>query len=167
MAEDVMARYVAYKQAEPIDSDPVAMLRSGWMRFVSFGLEHPAVFAIMYARPDKPSAARDAGHADLRRRVEAVAASGRLLVSAERAGDLLHATGMGMVVMLLREPAEDRDEVLEIAREMVFARFFAQTLPAKSIGAANTLRSRLAEIDVLSDTERALLGDWLARIATN
>lgn len=175
-AEQGFADWVARKgrRADQADStsDPVEALRAGWDDAVAFGLENPALYRIVNARrPASPSPSRDEGFDLLRAKIERTARAGRLSVPVDRAAALMHATAHGVTLTLLDTPADQRDPSLsDLAREAVVAAITVAPAPDAPSGltlvsAAVALRSHLGDDSSLSPTERALLGDWLRRIA--
>lgn len=171
VAEHVMASYVATKATRVAHVDPVQDLRDGWDTHVAFGLAHPALFAILSgdAEGGPVSAAAAAGMDVLRRRIHAVATSGRLRVSKPRAVALMHATGIGTVHVLLGEPADRRDLALSaLARESVLAAITGEPsrrVASGPVGAAVALRASLDAVSVLTAGELHLLAELLDRIA--
>ena len=118
VAEYGFASYLARKPSPAPGADPVADLRAGWDLHVSFGLENPALFALMYGDAtgrERESPAAAAAFAMLRQRVRAIAAAGRLRVSEQLAADMLHAAGCGTVLTLLELPEEARTPQLSAA----------------------------------------------------
>ena len=168
VAEQTLADFVASKSQREPDVDPVEELRRGWDTYVAFGLANPAVFALMYARPGRSSAAAAGGLAVLRERVRRVALAGRLRVAEEQAADLIHAMGTGTVLMLLETSPTDRAGLSHAARDAVFAAVLDEAQPALkpgAAGAASTLRAGLEAVAVLTNGERQLLDELLLRIA--
>ena len=102
-------------------------------------------------------------------RVHRVALAGRLAVGEQRAIDLIHAAGTGVVLSLLGQPADERDPTLaDVTLGAVLAVVLTDapaTGDRSAAAAAVTLRAALPSLDVLSDAERVLLGEWLDRIA--
>jgi AcrR family transcriptional regulator len=167
-------QYLKDKHALGETDDPVEDLRRGWDLHVEFGLSRPEFYVLMYgeARPGAGSAAgRDA--AILRRMVARVAAAGRLTMSVERAARLAHATGVGVVLSLIATPPAERDLGLSaLAREMVLRTIVTDVapstaegvgLPSRAVALREAMRDHGAE--ALTATERALLAEWLDRIA--
>ena len=101
--------------------------------------------------------------------IHRVAAAGRLLVSEERAAHLVRAAGSGTTFALIGLPEERRDPPLSVmAREAVIAAITADPPSAARpgvVGAAVTLRAVLAGSPALTARERALMEEWLDRIA--
>lgn len=163
--------YLAGKRALGSTGDPVEDLRRGWDLHVEFGLSRPEFYVLMYgdARPGRTSPAAREAEGLLRAIVERVAAAGRLRVGVERAARLTHAAGMGVVLTLIATPVAERDpELSATARETVLGRILTDTaepagsaLPERAIA----LRAGLDGAAVLTGAERALLGEWLDRIA--
>lgn len=175
VAEYGFARYLGEKTApRSAPEDPIDELREGWDRHVLFGLDNPALFALMYGNPraGQSSPAAAAAIHVLRTKVRRIAAAGLLTVSEDLAVSLLHAAGTGTVLTLLGVDEPDRTPGLsEANREMVISRITAgrrSAAPARSspVTEANTLLARLGELTVLSDGERQLLAEWLRRIAS-
>ena len=172
VAEATLVAYVDDKAVHPPDPDPVEEMRQGWDRHVAFALAHPGIFAIMEARPETPrdTPAMRRGIELLRTKVRAVAASGRLRMPEDRAVDLFHGTGMGIISTLLRQKPADRDmDLSREARECAIAAITGAAtteISSGTQGAANALHARLPEIDGLSAGERLLLSELLYRIVS-
>jgi hypothetical protein len=120
-------------------------------------------------RTPEGRAAAATGIGVLQARVHRVAAAGRLRVTERRAVELIQATSTGVVFTLIGQADDERDDTLaDTAWESVCATILvgasspAVTGPA---AAAVTLRAALPDLAALTAAERALLGDWLDRIA--
>ena len=156
------------------DSDPVDSLRAGWDLHVGFGLANPELFRIMHTALRTPDgrAIAEAGTGVLRARVHRVAEAGRLRVTERRAVDLIRAAGTGVVLTLIDQPADERDDgLVDTTWAAVCAAILADpdagtSAPAPAT-AAVTLRAALPGLTVLTPAERALLADWLDRIASS
>lgn len=171
VTEAAMADYLAGKARREPHPDPVQDLREGWDTHVAFGLAHPGLFSIMSTEPHAgpPPAAVTAGLDHLRARIRRIAQAGRLRVGEDRAVALVQSACVGAVLTLLGTPAAQRDAGLsDAAREAVIAAITGdaviEDVPGPA-GAALALRATLAETTGLSTGERALLDEWLARIA--
>jgi AcrR family transcriptional regulator len=171
VAEHGFATYVARKPPVGTDADPVEGLRAGWMLHIGFGLANPALFRLMHTALRTPDgrATAAAGAGVLRARVHRVAEAGRLRVTERRAVDLIRAAGTGVVFTLIDQAEDERDGTLaDTAWESVCAAILADASTAAITGpaaAAVTLRAALPGLTELTAAERALLGDWLDRIA--
>ena len=90
-------------------------------------------------------------------------------VTERRAVDLIRAAGTGVVFTLIDQARDERDDTLaDTAWESVCATILTGASTAASTGpatAAVTLRATLPDLTALTAAERALLGDWLDRIA--
>ncbi len=115
------------------------------------------------------SPAAAAGIRMLQARLHRVAEAGRLRVTERRAAGLIHAVGTGVVFTLIDQTEDERDETLaDTAWESVCAAILTDASTAAITGpaaAAVTLRAALPDLASLTAAERALLGDWLDRIA--
>jgi AcrR family transcriptional regulator len=169
--EHGFATYLARKPPVGTEDDPVAALRAGWELHVGFGLSSPELFRLMHTalRTAEGRAVAETGIGILRARVHRVAEAGRLRVTERRAVDLIVAAGTGVVFTLIDQAAGERDETLaDTAWESVCAVILTDPgVPAVAgpAAAAVTLRAGLPGLTALSPAERALLGDWLDRIA--
>jgi AcrR family transcriptional regulator len=170
VVDDAIARHVAAKDPDA-EVDPVHGLRVGWDVQLDFGLAHPALFRLSHAMEPSPGA-RDtieAGRAVLAARVHRVALAGRLAVPERRAVDLIIAAGTGVVFALIAVPDADRDPGLGDAVWRSIAAAILVDGPDPVVGgpaaAAVALRASLPGIEALTPSERALMGEWLDRIA--
>ncbi|RFA17148.1 hypothetical protein B7R22_01025 [Subtercola boreus] len=173
VAEHGFATYMAKKRPLDADDDPVENLRSGWCLHIGFGLANPALFRLMHTTLLTANGQRvaDAGGEVLRERVRRVARAGRLRVGERRAVELIRAAGTGVVFTLIDQPEAERDGTLAgLAWEAVCASILTAEPTAASDDAAAriaavTLRASLPGFDAFTSAERALLGDWLDRLA--
>ena len=89
-------------------------------------------------------------------------------VSETRAVDLIHAAGTGAVLTLLATPPERRDSGLAADLLDAVLRQVLRDDPgppgADYVSTAVALRAGASQLAVLSDTERALLTEWLDRV---
>ena len=165
------ASYLARKPPVGADGDPVEGLRAGWELHVGFGLANPELFRLMHTALRTPDgrAIAAAGIGILRARVHRVAEAGRLRVTERRAVDLIVAAGTGVVLTLIDQPEDERDDALaDIAWESACAAILTSAGTAAITGpaaAAVALRAALPSVTALTSTEGALLADWLDRIA--
>lgn len=176
VAEQVMSTYVSAKSAiaeaaSAGDVDPVDDLRAGWRMQIDFGVANPTLFTLLSVSDrGRRSPAAQSGLDVLRSRVHRVAATGRLRVSEPRAVDLIHAGGTGAVLTLLSTPPDDRDPGLADAMlDAVFREILTDAPQVPATGpttAAVALRAVAPQLDVLSEAERQLLGEWLDRAIT-
>jgi AcrR family transcriptional regulator len=166
------ASYLARKPPVGMDGDPVESLRAGWELHTGFGLANPGLFRLMHTALRTPDgqAMAAVGTGVLQARVRRVAEAGRLRVTERRAVDLIQAAGTGVVFTLIDQPADERDDALaDIAWEAVCAAILTGPGSAAAVAgpaaAAVSLRAALPGLTALTAAERALLGDWLERIA--
>lgn len=170
--------------------DPVDDLRAGWDQHVRFGLEHPDLYVMVYGgrQADGLSAAAEAAWHMLLDYVHRAALAGRLRVDEHHAAQVMHAAGRGVTLALLGMDADRRDPTVStLTREAVLARITTPATATPGIttpgdiaagaprdadpdtpaAAAITLAARLDAATPLTDAERALLREWLHRIATD
>jgi AcrR family transcriptional regulator len=175
VATDGFTRYLASKTGRTPTDDPVADLRAGWDLHVELGLSSPALYSLLYDehRPGRSSPASRAATQVLATHIHRIAEAGRLRVPEQRAAHLVHAAGRGTTLTLIGLPEEERDpELSATAREAVIAAITTDP-PAREarpatvdvVSAAVTLRAVLPDTDSLTDGERALMQEWLDRLA--
>ena len=175
VAEHVMSEYVATKAADveaaqAAQADPVDDLRAGWERQIAFGLANPTLFRLL-SDPDRVrgSAAARAGRQVLQERIRRIAVTGRLLVTEQRAVDLIQAAGIGAIQTSLATPVDDRDPGLSDAMlQAVLDQIVAEPdHPSQSNRTTLTtivaFRAVASELDGLTAAERQLLRQWLDR----
>ncbi|TCK21748.1 TetR/AcrR family transcriptional regulator [Pseudonocardia endophytica] len=166
VAEQLMAEHVAAKSAaEPLD-DPVEDLRAGWFGHVEFGLANPDLHALL-AGPGRTSPATEAGVVLLRAKVRRLAAAGLLRVDEDRAVAMIHAAGAGTVLALSDMPPDARDPKLADAMFDAVCAAVLTDAPVTQDGGpravAVTFAAVVSELPALSDAERALMTEWVAR----
>ncbi|ONF68646.1 TetR/AcrR family transcriptional regulator [Amycolatopsis keratiniphila] len=161
--------YLEGKHALGETDDPVGDLRRGWDLHVEFGLQQPAFYMLMYGEPRVREARREAD-AILRRIVGRIAEAGRLRVPVEQAAQLVHATGMGVILSFLSSPPEQRDpDLIDAAREHVIAAITtdsaddASNIPSRAIALKAALEKEPG--DALTAAEHTMLAEWLDRLA--
>lgn len=168
VAEHVFTTYVHGKTLAADNGDPIEDLRAAWNAHIGFGLANPALFSL-FSDPDRTSRlpAATAGVEVLRARVHRVAAIGRLRVSERRAVELIRAAGTGTVLTLMSMPPQDRDPELADAMYDAVMRAILTDVPALVVddttAAVVAFRTIAPEIAALTDSERALLAEWLDR----
>jgi AcrR family transcriptional regulator len=173
VAEHGFRAYLARKVAQPSAHDPVDGLRVGWDLHIGFGLANPALYALMYGdpRPGPASPAAVRALQMLRTHIRRAAEAGRLRVGEEHAVHLVHAAGCGTVLTLLAVEEEQRDLSLSnLAREAAIAAIVSDTSALDTpgpVGPAVALRAVLGDADALTAGERAVLREWLDRLAAD
>jgi AcrR family transcriptional regulator len=171
VAEQGLAEFIARKASAPPHADPVQDLRDAWDAYVVFGLDNPAVFAIMHdiGAVGPASPAVGAGLEVLRKRIGRLARAGMLRLPEERAVALVHAAGVGTVSTLLAVPREKRDPDLSpTARDAVMAALIAESKEdvGHTIGVfAIGLRAHLGAAEGLTPGEHLMLTELLDRLS--
>jgi AcrR family transcriptional regulator len=176
VAEHVMAAFASSKaaiaQAASADNiDPLDDLRAGWQSQIEFGVANPALFRLL---SDPTRVARSpgaqSGQRVLEARVHRVATAGRLRVSEGRAVGMIQAAGIGVIQTLLATPPQHHDpDLADAMYDAVLAQILtdAPELPESGpMATAVTFRAIAPELTMLSDAERKLLDDWLARVVS-
>jgi len=170
VVEHGFASYAGKKHLSA-DADPVESLHAGWELHVGFGLANPELFRLMHTalRTPQGRAVAATGVGILQARVHRVAEAGRLRVTERRAVDLIRAAGTGVVFTLIDQAEDERDDTLaDAVWESACATILTDASTAAITGpatAAVTLHAAITDLTVLTAAERALLGDWLDRIA--
>lgn len=165
-ALEVLAAHVRRKAKREPSRDPVDDLRRGWDEHIAFGVANPDAYAILYSGAQDSEAQRE-GFAMLEALLRRVAEAGRLRVDVSDAAKMMHAGGRGVVFSLIGHP--DR-RLAESMREAVLAAILEDSpkaaRTAKRVAPrAIALRAVLGDAGSLSEGERALLDEWLQRLA--
>jgi AcrR family transcriptional regulator len=162
--------YLDSKTSQEPGPDPVEDLRTGWDLHIGFGLANPALYSLMYSEPrpgESPAAV--AAAAILAVQIRRIAGAGRLRVDEQLAAQLVHAAGSGTTLTLIALPEDRRDLALSrLAREALIAAITTDAAVVAEpgpVGAAVALRAALPQTAALTAPERALLTEWLDRIA--
>ncbi|MFZ0090615.1 MAG: TetR/AcrR family transcriptional regulator [Solirubrobacteraceae bacterium] len=176
VAEHVMATFASSKAAiveaaSANNVDPLDDLRAGWRSQIEFGVANPALFRFL---SDPTRVARSPGAQSGKRvleaRVHRVAAAGRLRVSEPRAVGMIQAAGIGVIQTLLATPPEHHDpDLADAMYDAVLAQILtdAPDLPEGGPMATTvTFRALAPDLTMLSNAERQLLDDWLARVVS-
>ncbi|MFI0084851.1 TetR/AcrR family transcriptional regulator [Streptomyces bobili] len=181
------ASYLAAKQAQGEDDDPVTRLRNGWDMHVAFGLANPALYRLLYTepRPGQQFAVTGDAQQVLLAIVERVARAGRLRTGVEPAASMIHSAGMGVTLTLIAAQTDGRlshyeglsENVREAVLDSVLAPapapapdddVVARPGPGSSSAAVHAvaLKSLMRDgVRSLTSGERTLLGEWLDRVA--
>ncbi|WP_369224486.1 TetR/AcrR family transcriptional regulator [Streptomyces sp. R39] len=170
VAEYGFATFLASKRVVPDPEDPIQDLRDSWDLAVRFGLENPALYALMYGDTSRSdSAAFQTGLGILRGRVRRLATGGLLRVGETLAANVIHATARGAVLTWLSMPGADRDPALLTTLREAMVTAVTTEKPAVQTpgpaGSARALRAALPDQTVLSGAEQHLLREWLDRLA--
>jgi len=164
--------YLAQKTHRTPDADPVEDLRRGFDLHVGFGLAHPHVYAAIYGTPRSgaPSPAVRRSQEILTGMIRRIALAGRLRLPELTAVQVVEAAGRGTTLLLISTPPAERDPDLQrITREAVIAAITTDDDPRPDSEplavSARTLHAALPSLERLTDAEKALLGEWLHRVA--
>lgn len=174
VAEHVMAAFASSKAAivaaaSADNVDPLDDLRASWQAQIDFGVANPALFRLL-SDPTRlaRSPGAQSGKRVLEARVHRIAAAGRLRVSEPRAIGMIQAAGIGVIQTLLATPPQHHDPDLAKAMyDAVLAQILTDAPEPPEAGpmtTAVTFRALAPELIMLSDAERTLLDDWLARV---
>lgn len=172
----VLESYLSDKRRRLLrpSGDPLRDLRQLWDAHVDFGLSHPHTYVLTFAqsRPGKLSPAALETIKLLEQIVSRLGVEGRLRMSVERATNLVHAAGVGVVLTLIPTQPDERDMQLSTAaRDSVLSAITtdkklmpakAETLTARAVALREAIRR--ADDPPLTSAERALLLEWLARL---
>ena len=166
---DALSSHLQRHDVAP-SADPVQDLRQGWDQHITFAIEHPRIYSLMYG--DRvavaPSPAATNAWTLLAALIHRIARAGRLAVAEAVATQLVHAAGTGTALTLISMNPDDRNHPLsELAREAVITAITNDTpppTPPRPVTAAIALRAVTALTDALTEAEACLLDEWLDRV---
>lgn len=163
---------------EPAKSDPIDAIRRGWDLHVRFGIENPNFYSHIYGRavPGQPCGVVAKVEAMILQTLQPAALQGRLRVSPERAARQILAASTGVVLSLISEPSDTMDTALSDAvRDAILVSISAPARGSRRRAAKKTSARATAAVALraaldgdaapLSDSEAALLDDWLVRLS--
>jgi AcrR family transcriptional regulator len=161
-------RYLKEKRSRRSTGDPVEDLRRGWDAHVEFGLAQPAFYALMYGVGRRAAASEEA-YKILLQMTEQIARAGRLRVPVKTAAAMIHAASVGVTLQLIS--TDERDpEVSGRTREAILAAVTTDetedrpsSVSAMAIALTSALEGRTPH--TLTETETAMLREWLTRVA--
>jgi AcrR family transcriptional regulator len=166
-------RYLAEKRASSPSGDPVEDVRHGWDTQVQFGVEHPALYALMYAsaREARSPAAAQA-HDVLVGMLEQAARTGRLAGDIETAAGAIEAAVVGVTLHAIRCGQIDQKLCTTVREAVLAAVLIDGSTGGQTAGVGSVAAQLLA---LLSDgqpagfsiAESALLRQWLHRLAAS
>lgn len=159
--------YLSEKQAMESSGDPIQDIRAGWDAHVTFGLENPGFYALMYGKvqPGYSPEAQSRPSEVLLSLTTAAAEQGRLVVTPEQATGHILATNIGVT---LRQIIEDEpDPALSASvREGVIAAITGSGRDSDGDGpsAATIVEKAAANPDILGPAETHLFLEWFQRL---
>jgi AcrR family transcriptional regulator len=176
--------YLASKRDRVTDADPRQTLRDGWDSHAAWAQANPAFYWIMFSPRAGHSEAAAEAMVLLRRDLEVLAAQGGLRVAPDAAAQMIMAANVGVSLMLISRPALYPDPQLSSrVRDSIHATVFAPLVasPGDADESAGTVESGLGTASAtliallaqdasagatsLSTAERAMLLEWLGRLA--
>jgi len=179
VVDEAFELYLGSKRLVVATDDPIERLRNGWDSHNAWGLAHPAYYRVIFSPAATGSAAAVEAIAILRSHLDACAEAGLLRLAPETAAQMIMAANVGVTLMQISRGGLYPDpELSSRVRDALHARVFVQQQPgtqeaaqqntrADAAATATTLAALLRADDSapLSQSERALLLDWLARLA--
>ena len=169
-------RYLATKRAARPSADPVKDLRTGWDTHVGFGLEHPALYRLMFSpRFDTvPEAAAEALEI-LRDVLVRCAQAGVLAADVDLAAQSIMSANVGVTLSLVTQPKAYADRALshtvrDAVHRAVLVDDVAVARAARQPALATIANQVAALLDAADDVpltaaEAALMRQWLATLA--
>jgi AcrR family transcriptional regulator len=169
-------RYLATKRAARPSADPVKDLRTGWDTHVGFGLEHPALYRLMFSpRFDTvPEAAAEA-LGILRDVLVRCAQAGLLAADVDLAAQTIMSANVGVTLSLVTQPKAYADRALShTVRDAVHRAVLVDDAAVARAGREPALATSANQVAALLDAaddvpltgaEAALMRQWLATLA--
>lgn len=185
VVDEAFEQYLGSKRLVVATDDPVQRLRNGWDSHNAWGLAHPAYYRILFSPAGSASAGAAEAMAILGSHLDACAEAGLLRVPPVIAAQMIMSANVGLTLMQLARGDLYPDPQLSTrVRDALHARVFVADAAPRVAGddapspradaatAATTLAALIAAEPrasggsaPLAPAERALLLDWLARIA--
>lgn len=171
--------YVAGEHKFTPTGQPLQDVRQIWDNHLQFGLDNPQLYSVMFGniRPESRPARVSEAEGFMEEMLDKAAAAGQLCVAPSEAARSILAANVGVTLMLIAEPAEDRNfELSEMTREAVITAVSSEAGlnpaaaplgPSSVVVAAIALNAALesSHPEQLSTTELKLFLEWLHRIS--
>jgi AcrR family transcriptional regulator len=168
VVEAAFSAYLERKRAVPRTGDLLVDFAAGWDMHVGFGVEHPALYAIMYGRAERRRCrAAEMAEAELRRGLERLADAGLLLMGVDEAVALTTAMAIGCVTRLIHDGGSATAPLARTMRAALMSELTGH-VPERGDAdhAARLLLARLGSVSgVFTPAEEALLRQWLRTLA--
>ncbi|GAB3656727.1 TetR/AcrR family transcriptional regulator [Actinocorallia lasiicapitis] len=168
-------RYLASKnQAHASTGNVFEDLQAGWDNHVTFGLERPHLYVLMYANTagGEISPPAKTAYQALLAAMRRVAATGALRVPADVAAHMIQSAAIGVTLRLITHGDDPAlNELSPRVRDAVLAAILVKAeVPTDSTGdlaaRALTLDAALPTAgEILTEPETGLLREWLRRLA--
>ncbi|ALV46838.1 TetR family transcriptional regulator [Arthrobacter alpinus] len=171
--------YVAGERNFAPSGHPLQDVRQIWDNHLQFGLDNPQLYSVMFGniRPESRPVRVAEAEGFMEEMLEKAAAAGQLCVSPKEAARSILAANVGVTLMLISEPAEQRNfDLSNMTREAVISAVCSETelsVAAAPVGASSVVVAAIAlnaalessHPEQLSTTELKMFLEWLDRIA--
>lgn len=173
--------YVAGEHNFAPSGRPLQDVRQIWDNHLQFGLDNPQLYSVMFGniRPESRPVRVAEAEGFMEEMLEKAALAGQLCVSPKEAARSILAANVGVTLMLLAEPAADRNfDLSEMTREAVISAVSSElelSTAAAPVGASSVVVAAIAlnaalessNPEQLSTSELKLFLEWLDRISKN
>jgi AcrR family transcriptional regulator len=120
---EAFERYLARKRGLGTTGDLVTDLRRGWDMHVEFGVDHSALYDLIYGRPamGRTSPAAGTARSELLAFMQGLEKVGRLRLPVEIVTDIVESAVTGVTLHLVRTHRPASDPVVALTRDAVMA----------------------------------------------
>ncbi|UYM05857.1 TetR/AcrR family transcriptional regulator [Solicola gregarius] len=163
VTEEAFAEYLERKRTVPRSGDLLVDFAAGWDMHVGFGVENPALYALMYGNAAHQSPAAQTAEAELRRGLERLADAGLLCMGVDEAIAITTAMAIGCVTRLIHDGGSTTGPLAERMRAALMSELTGRPPElGSSEHAAALLLAQLGSATALfTSAEEALLRQWL------
>ncbi|HIW90418.1 MAG TPA: TetR/AcrR family transcriptional regulator [Candidatus Corynebacterium avicola] len=158
--------YLSEKMAMESSGDPIQDIRAGWDAHVTFGLDNPGFYALMYGKvqPGYSPAAQSRPSEVLLSLTSAAAEQGRLVVSPKQAMAHILATNVGVTLRQIIEDKPDPELSASVREGVIAAITGSGGNTGETSSVATIAEKAAANPDILGAAETHLFLQWLSRI---
>ncbi|NDZ96226.1 TetR/AcrR family transcriptional regulator [Streptomyces sp. SID6673] len=163
VTDEAFAEYLERKRAVTRSGDLLVDFAAGWDMHVGFGVENPALYALMYGGADHQSAAAQTAEAELRRGLERLADAGLLCMGVGEATAMTTAMAIGCVTRLVHDGGSATGPLAKRMRSALMSELTGRPHElGSSEHAGALLLARLGSApELFTSAEEALLRQWL------
>ncbi len=173
--------YVAGEHSVVASGHPLMDVRQIWDNHLQFGLDNPQLYSVMFGniRPESRPVRIAEAEGFMQEMLEKAAVAGQLRVSPQEAARSILAANVGVTLMLISEPAEQRNfDLSNMTREAVISAVSSESelsAAAAPVGSSSVVVAAIAlnaalessHPEQLTTSELKLFLEWLDRISKN
>ncbi|MDP4097952.1 TetR/AcrR family transcriptional regulator [Paenibacillus sp. P96] len=178
VVKEAFDQYLAQKRKIERTGDLIADFKNVWDMHITFGLDNPALYDLMYCRASTHTVSPAATNArsEVMEFMRHIEDTGRLRLPINISTDLIESVATGLTFHLIRSNSNIHHPLVSITCNMLISILIGpapsyedQLVSPQIVEAASTLRNELSKVQIsaLRASETALLKEWLDILSGN